>query len=250
MLALEDLQQCSYKRSLIQYVSAESRFPIEPNETQERIDKRESFRKSISDRKRVKSENYRNTMKYSHHYSQETEKSLLPRHLYWHYSRLNNQKAFYTLIDKDEKGEVSGYDMMFFMSLVYTEIDPDKVENSLLRSLEQYPASMYDKTGPISDPAKYNPYSNEEGRLYYSVLRHLTQIYFKNKDHDKAYIFSNLLKINEDTAVDGIMTLGRLENKSLEHIRTLDEITENVHLWLKEGKFDAWVLDQNLESML
>lgn len=250
MLALEDLEHCSYKRSLIQYVSAESRFPIERHESQERIDKREAFRKSISDRKRTKSENYRNTMKYSHYYNQEIEDSSLPQHLYWRYSRLNDKKALYTLVDKDKKGSVSGYDMMFFMSLLYSDIDPEKVEPSLLRALEQYPPNRYDTEGPVLEPAKYDPFKDDGGRLHYSIMRHLTQIYFKNKDYDRAYIFSNLLKINEDKSVDDFTIYSRIQGRGAQHLEKLDEITENVHEWLKEGNFDAWVLEQNLESML
>jgi hypothetical protein len=250
MLALEDLQECSYKRSLIQYVSAESRFPVEPNETKERVANRESFRKSISERKKVKSDNYHRTMKYAHYYNQETEKSQNPRHLYWHYSRLNDRVALYRLIEKDKKGEVSGHDMMFFMSMIYVDADPDLVEESLLKSLEQYPASKYKPMGDLKDPSKYDPYKDEEGRLHYSVLRHLTQSYYKNEQFEKSYIFAKLLELNNDNAVSDFMIFREIKDRSEARIKTLDEIAYTAHEWLKAGEFDAWVLEQNMVSKL
>lgn len=250
MLALEDLQQCSYKRSLIQYVSAESRFPVEPNETKERIDKRESFRKSISERKKVKSDNYQRTMRYAHYYNQETEGSLNPRHLYWRYSRLNDRVALKRLIEKDKKGEVFGHDMKFFMSMIYVDADPELVEESLLKSLEQYPVSKYNPLGDVKAPSKYDPYKDEEGRLHYSIFRHLTQYYYKNKQFDKSYIFAKLLGLNNDNAVNYFMIFRKMKNRSEAHIKRLDEAAGIIHEWLKEGKFDSLGLEQNLFSEL
>ncbi len=250
MLALEDLQQCSYKRSLIQYVSAESRFPVVPNETKERVAKRESFRKSISERKKVKSDNYHRTMKYAHYYNQKTEGSLNPRHLYWHYSRLNDRVALRRLIEKDKKGEVFGHDMKFFMSMIYVDADPELVEESLLKSLEQYPVSKYNPLGDVKAPSKYDPYKDEEGRLHYSIFRHLTQYYYKNEEFEKSYIFAKLLGLNNDNAVNYFMIFRKMKNRSEAHIKRLDEIAETIHEWLKEGKFDSWVLEQNLASKL
>jgi len=249
MLALEDLKECTYKQSLIQYVPAEMKFPIETRETQERINKRNEYRRSIAERKRMKVDNYHNTLNKIERYNQETAGFLTPHLLYWHWSRLHDKVALGHLIELDEEGRLSGYDMMFFMSMAYASIDPEKVEPTLLRSLEQYPPIRYTEMAPPKEPTRYNPYIDEEGRLHYSIFRHLTQLYFSKKEYDKSYIFARLLEMNNDEAVDDFVILGYMKNQRRERLGELDQISETIDSWVKDGKFRTLKYEKLVDSL-
>lgn len=237
MLALEDLKECTYKQSLIQYVPAEMKFPIEPNEDAERLSKRDSYRRSITARKQMKVDNYQNTVEHIEKYNQETKGFMTPHLLYWHWSRLHDDKALEHLVDLDYQGKIQGYDMMFFMSMAYASYDPDKAEETLLRALEQYPATRYTVMKAPKEPYRYNPYTDEEGRLHYSIFRHLTQLYFKKKEYDKSYVFARLLEINNDDAVDEFVIMAFMKNQKTEKLRQLDKISEAIDSWVREGGF-------------
>jgi hypothetical protein len=238
---LEKYIICSRNAASIEYVDPKDKFakqdigrtkPITEKEKKERQNYIETLQKRKSDR----NQNHNNAKIMLSEIETSIEKSEDQYLLYWKWSRMSSEKSIVKLLKLNEINRITNHNMLYFISQEQTKYNRKYAITSLKKSLENYPPDLYiakelsdkDTLGVLTD----------EGRIHFSIFRSLVTLYMKEKHYDKAFIFSYLLKLNNDTSINiGQMKQYAKSNNSDIDFNQLINTAENLHSNLKDGKF-------------
>jgi len=251
LINMEKFVKCSYLQTLIEFVPPETRFENADRKpdgslTEEAQIRLRRYKESIQKRERQKKENYLYARRYQASLNKITKGSNSPYLQYYHWSRNQDKEALAGLRMHYDSGNITQYDMLYFLSQSYSVYEPDVAENMLLASLSVYPPELYESKNPPSDKKKYVPTLDDGDRLHYPVMRNLTHHYYSVKNYAMSYLFSKLLHLNNDRSSN--ITMIREELTKHVDVDDIDAVAETLHEALKDGEFSTKLIPLRLKN--
>lgn len=241
LINLEKLVQCSHKESLIEYIPSNQKFANPERDsngdiTAEYKKKMDEHTLNINSKKNRKNRNYLTAKSYLDVLSKLTKTSKEQKLLYWHWSRENDNKALNYLYRMHESGAALDYDILYHLSQDYATFDRGEARQMMLTALEMYPKKLYTRKKQTRK-ANLNPTVNDNGRLHYPILRSLTQLYFKDKRYYAAYIFAQVLALNNDISASTYEISHQAKELNGVNQDRLDELASEINNEILNGTF-------------
>lgn len=242
LIALEKLVECTHKESLIEYVSAESKFGLPPKEgglIAEYQEKIAQHNKDVALKSEAKERNYIIANEYLKTLAALTKGDADPHLLYWHWSREDDQVALSKLIKSHESGRELGYEINYYLALDYATYDRKKAIDLLLSSLEYYPPELFTSKAPRAYKQGDNLYDDDAGAIHYDILRSLSSLYLKEGKTQLSYIMASILWSKNDISVslDDIRLKMPSQLASDDNIEKLERLSAKIENGIEQGHF-------------
>ncbi|MCF2903002.1 DUF2989 domain-containing protein [Pseudoalteromonas sp. OFAV1] len=248
LVIIEKFLECSKRASLIEYVPANVRFnKPESQMTAKEIESKQKYSDSIKQRKKDKDMSYLSGIKLKAMLESDYSDSNNPYMLYYKWSRLRDDSARAQFIDGYKNGLKYNSDLLFHVAEYLITVSDEAAIEALIKSLESYPKKSYGPKKGVQKSGDTNHISSDDGHYHFEIFRALVTLYYKNGEYERAFIFSNLLLLNNDKSSDHQMILLQLGNNE-DKISELEDISSNVDDFLKDGLFNSFYIESAMLS--
>ncbi len=247
LLATEDFVKCAELATLIQYKSVEDKFgERDKNRTtplsKEEIRVRKEYKKSVSKRSNQKQNNYRHAVAELKKLEEWTHFSKIPELAYYQWSRHNDNTALQRLINADKEGKIDKAWLHYEVSKHYSKVSDEKAIESLNRSLILLEPEKYSPKPKIIDQKKKT--HDDMGMFYFEAFRSLASIHFSRGELSPAYVFAQMLEINNDNTADLDFITQYIEKHSRHKIPKLVELADDLHEKMEDGELTEKFLSE------